>query len=139
MRAGAPASTLVAAIKDNLRLAPASSRGWTLLSEVVSPSDKKLAGVALAQSLLLAPRDYWLAAPRLIEAANLWPDLNTETRKGALRQARLVWETPQLRAQLSVLSQSKSTAALLSRAYSEDEIRMLNRMLSRDQRKAAAR
>lgn len=136
--AGEPPGRLVATIRRGLTREPASARGWTLLSEVLYRSDKKRAAPALSQALILAPREYWLIGARAKDAALLWPNLDPASRSMALNQARLLWQEPQLHGQLRELLRSPEGAALVSRAFNQDEIRRINRWHSRAQRRRPA-
>lgn len=131
MHSGEENALLVAAAKDGLSRMPASPRGWLLLSELTASADPVFAGRAMAQSLLLGSREYWLITPRLIDAAKQWPRLDREARSAAIAQVRLIWETPALRDQLAALCNSPEGAALVTRAFSADEIRRINRWRSR--------
>lgn len=139
MRAGAGTAATLADVRAGLLRQPSSPRGWLLLSEAAASGDKRLAGRAMSQSILLGPREYWLIMPRLLDAAKQWPDLDSEARAAVLAQVRLMWETPLLKSQIVTLCQSSEGAALVTRAFSPDEIRNINRWLSHERQKAAAR
>jgi hypothetical protein len=132
MDAGNVPQSQIDALKDGLMYQPASARGWTLLAEAYTPIDKKRAARALAQSLLLSSRDYYLAAMRVHDAALLWSDLDAETKGKALEQARLLWEEPALQNQLRVVLASREGVDIVAKAFAgrSDEVREMNRWLS---------
>jgi hypothetical protein len=131
MHAGENPELLALAAKEGLSRIPASPRGWLLLSELTAPSDKAFAARALAQSIAMGPREYWVVTPRLVDAAKQWPDLDRDTQASVMSQVRLLWEAPILRDQLVTLCQSAEGAALVTRAFSPDDIRQINRWLAR--------
>lgn len=131
VRSGEQGASIVDQIRDGLAHQPASARGWTLLAEVLNPSQEKYAAQSLSQALILAPNDYWLAGARAEDAAQLWPDLDDDARHMAFAQTRLLWQEPQLREQLVDLARTPAGAALISRAFGQDDIRAINRLLSR--------
>lgn len=126
---------LVAPTREALGHVPASPRGWTLLAEMLSGSNKPAAAKALSQALILAPRDYWLAPMRARDAALLWPELDAEGRAMAIAQSRLLWQEPQLRPQLLRLTATSDGVALVTRSFQPDEIRMINRWMARERRR----
>jgi len=136
MRAGGPRAHAQAILVRGLSHDPASARGWTLLSEIALPTDRKAAARALSQALVLAPHDYWLVGARAQDAALLWSELEADSRSMALEQTRILWEEPPLRSQLLQLLRTPEGVALASRAFAgnEDEIRAMNRWLSRERR-----
>lgn len=138
MHAGSDIAQLSNETREALVHIPASPRGWLLLSELSFPADKKLAAEALSQSILLGGHEYWLMIPRLVDASKLWESLDRDAQRSVISQVRLVWKTPQLRSQLLTLCQTPEGAALVTRAFSSDEIRQINRWLSQARQKAAA-
>lgn len=133
LRAGASMARVSQIVVQGLWREPASARGWTLLAETYYPTDKTLAALALSQALLLAPRDYYLARPRALDAALLWAYLDADTRALAISQARLLWQEPTLRSELIGLAKTAAGASLLTRALKPDEIRLLNRTIAGEQ------
>ncbi|MDR3527560.1 MAG: hypothetical protein P4L57_09790 [Rhizomicrobium sp.] len=135
---GAP-QTQISEIERGLSLTPASSRGWTLLSEAWLPTDQRLAAKMLSQALLLGPNDFWLIGPRVQDAAVLWPYLDQDSKDLALAQTRMLWEVPVLRGQLRVLLRSADGVNLASRAFKnrQEEVRQMNRWLSLDRQREA--
>jgi hypothetical protein len=129
MRAGNDGRKVVDDIEAGLTRAPASSRGWTLLSEALYPTNKAFAARALAQALILAPREYWLVGPQILDAARLWSELDSDTRQLALAKARLMWSENVLHPHLKTVVATPEGAALMVRSLSSDEIRALNRWL----------
>jgi hypothetical protein len=139
-RAGMPAIWVQAVLTDGLSHDPASARGWTLLSESVAVHDRRQAAKVFSLAVILAPRDYWLVAFRTRDAAQLWPDLDAETRSMALGQARLLWQEPVLRPHLRKVV-GTSGAKLVNRAFEgePDTIRRINRWLSQQSRSETQR
>lgn len=137
MRAGENPEILKTAAQDGISRMPASPRGWLLLSELTSHSDKNLAGQALAQSMLLGPREYWLIAPRLVDAAKQWQNLDRDTQAAVITQVRLLWNTPLLQPKMATLCATPEGAALVTRAFSADEVRAINRWLTRERERSA--
>lgn len=135
--AGAPPAGSVAILKAALTHDPSSARGWTLLCETTMQDDRKLAARALGQALVLAPREYWLMQARVQDAALLWSDLDPEAQAMALQQTRMLWQEPLLRPQLLEVLRTQEGVALTARAFAhrEDEIRAMNRWLSRERRR----
>ena len=86
----------------------------------------------LAQSLILAPHDYWLSGWQAQDAARLWPYLGPDAQARTLVQVRALWEDPLLRGQLRALLTSDAGVALATRAFRgrQDEVRRMNRWLS---------
>lgn len=136
MRTGEGSAVVVQNIRSGLLHQPTSPRGWLLLSE--ASGDKRLAARALSQSILLGSREYWLVLPRLLDAAKQWNNLDYETQAAVLAQVHMLWETPTLKTQIVTLCQSKEGAALVSRAFSPDEIRDINRWLVHARQEAKA-
>lgn len=116
-------------IAMGLSRAPASSRGWALLSEMTYPAATQTAARALSESLMLSAYDYWLSGSQVADAAQLWPFLDNDTRMEALAKARLLWEEPMLRPRLQGVLNTPGGASLMSDALSEDQRRALNRWL----------
>lgn len=132
MRAGASSARVIPVLTEGLGVSPASARGWTLLAENTAVKQKHQAAEILAQALVLAPRDYWLAGMRARAAAFLWPDLNTDTRALAISQTRLLWHEEQLRPQFLALADSAEGAALITHSFPADDIRAINRWLAQE-------
>lgn len=135
LHAGKDPVALRVAVVDGLSRIPASARGWLMLSEVSAQQDNSLSGHALAQSILLARRDYWLITPRLRDGAKHWANLDQEVQAAIIAQVRLLWETPALKTKMVELCQSPEGAALVTRAFTPDEIRQINRWLAAERRK----
>lgn len=129
MHSGAQPAESVSSLSDGVSRAPASSRGWILLSEALYPASRTAAARALSQSLLLAPYDFWLAGPQTADAARLWPYLDGEAREEAIAKSRLLWEEPALRPYLKGVLDRPEGAALLTKALSAEERRALNRWI----------
>jgi hypothetical protein len=134
--AGEPAQTVVPVLQRGLVRDPAYARGWTLLAGVLASTQKDKAAKALAQALLLAPRDFWVAGARARAAAKLWSVLDSDTRAMALTQTQLLWNEPLLRPELRKLLSASDGAALVTRAFDQDDIRTINRWVAREQRRS---
>jgi hypothetical protein len=139
LHAGAAPAQIVPEAEEGLASAPASARGWLVLSVAELPGNRRKAAQALSQALLLAPRDYWLVGPRAQMAAALWPEIDQDSRIAALAQARMLWEEPPLRSQLEPLLNSVAGVALARRAFAGrgDELRAMNRWLAEQRRRRA--
>ncbi|MEI9989856.1 MAG: hypothetical protein WDM86_07440 [Rhizomicrobium sp.] len=137
--AGNTAASQLERLERGVRDAPTVPRGWLLLSTSLVTIDKTRAATALSQALLLAPYDFWLAGSRAQEAAQQWRDLDPGTRALALRQAQLLWDDEELRMYIPMLLSSPEGVALLTQAFSKrpDDLRAINRWLSRELRRAA--
>ncbi len=134
---GGPAEIL--RLEQGIEDAPASPRGWLLLSEMLASRDRKRAAEALSQALVLAPYDFWLAGERAQDAAAQWDALDSETRAMALRQVQLLWDEESLRGYLPPLLSTPAGVALVIRAFADrpDDFRTFNRWLSRERRRTA--
>lgn len=132
MAAEAPRSTYEPLLYEGLAREPASARGWALLAESMKLSDAKKAGVALTQSQILAPRDYWLSYQRALDFSELWPSLDNDGRRAAKEQAYLLWSEPVLRSRIRYLLLTADGVQLMGAALEEhpEQIRSLNRWLS---------
>lgn len=116
MLANGDPSQQINALQVAVSKAPANARAWMVLSDAYRPRDPKMAAKALAQALLLAPYDYFLAGPRAERAAILWDYLDDETRAAGLRQTLMLWESPELRDEIHALMASQDGIDLLNRA-----------------------
>jgi hypothetical protein len=134
LRAGANTADVISLVRRGLTLAPASARGWTLLSEALMVSDKDGASRALSQALILAPEDYFLIGAHLSEAAQLWGELDQDTRRLALAQMRLMWQETKLREFFFDFAQTRENQVLIRQAFENEEIRDINRWLMRESR-----
>lgn len=137
LRSGSRSRAVIPELSNGLMAAPASARGWTLLSLAYASFDKRKAAGALGVALELAPKDFWLAEMRAEAAAQLWSGLDADARVNALAQTRLLWEEPLLRGQLRQLLTSADGVALVKCAFSDrqDEMREMNRWLSAERRR----
>ncbi|GAA0553824.1 hypothetical protein GCM10008941_37300 [Rhizomicrobium palustre] len=127
LRAGLPRGEVISRVRKGLTAEPASARGWLVLAEALTPTNKRMAAEALSQSLMLAPHEFWLAGPQSVDAAALWPDLDGDTQQAALRNARQLWDYPPLREHFFAVADTPGAASVLNRAFSADEIRYINR------------
>ena len=133
MHAGITGQQLTPVLTEGLSGAPASARGWTLLSEALLPTQKRKAAQMLAQALILAPRDFWLAEMRAKLAVQLWPNMDSNTQALATEQILLLWQDEQLHPQLFALAQTREGAALMSKVFVPDDIRAINRFIAHQQ------
>jgi len=137
IRSGSSGHKVVDEIEAGLMKAPASSRGWTLLSEALYPANKKFAALALGQALILAPREYWLVGPQVLDAARLWDNLDADAQSAALAKTRLMWSETILHSHLKTVLGTPEGAVLVARSLSHDEIRALNRWLIQEHSNAS--
>lgn len=137
INSGASGISQINDLETALKSNPSSARGWLLLARVWMSTDRAKAAAALSQALVLAPSDYWVAEGRADCAANLWADLDADTRSRAIDQVRLLWDEPLLRPQLWHLLHSPQGAALVTRAFAgqRNELIALNRWLSAERRR----
>lgn len=103
-----------------------------MLAEVLANKKPKMATDALEQSYMLAPKDYWLKRPRTIDALALWPSLDPFTRGLVLEDIRYMWRTPATRSWLLDIVASSTGARIVGQALAPDDIRALNRYISRN-------
>lgn len=129
---GVPLSTQVKIIENGLLHKPASARGWLLLSEAYQKWDRKKAATYLSMAMLFSPEDYWLIGISVRDAANLWSDLDAETKSYALRRAQMLWDVPILHDQLRVVLSSNAGVQIIKMAFKDrqDDIRDMNRWLA---------
>jgi hypothetical protein len=132
--AGEPSANVVPILEDGLAHAPASALGWTLLSELLSRTDRGRAAVALGLALELAPYDYFLAGRRARAGAGLWEALPDDARRDLLRQTQLLWGDKSLHKELRPLLRAPGGAMLITRAFADqpDDLRAINRMVLRE-------
>jgi hypothetical protein len=130
---GVPDGQVIPIVENGLRHDPASARGWTLLSELLLPTDRARAGKMLTTALELGPYDFFLAGRRARDGARLWDAMPQDGQSLVLRQARLLWTETQLRDQLIPLLDTPGGAVLMTRALDNDpsQIRDLNRWVAR--------
>jgi len=137
IRAGDPAYSQLPIVRAGLSHAPGSARGWLLLAEIEAGRDNLLAYRALAQSILLSRRDFWLTGVRVQDAVALWRVMDGNSKQLALAQARLLWQEKSLRSQLKNLLHLKGGDSIMQQALvgSPDDIRELNRWYAADARR----
>ena len=134
LHCGIDRNELIALLIQGLLHAPASARGWTLLSETLLPVNEQKAAQALSQALVLAPHEYWLVGARSYDAALLWKQLDADSQENALEQTRLLWLEPALHGQLSRLLLTHEGVSIVTMAFANqpDELREMNRWLSKE-------
>lgn len=113
---------------------PASARGWILLAAALSRSDPEKAANALALSLELAPREYFLIPVRVQVGAVLWRHLPQNAQDRLLEDVRWLAADERQRPALRALLAGKGGPALVTRALVDNprELRALNRSLARE-------
>ena len=138
--AGNPPERVLDILRDGLSRSPASARGWSLLAEQLEKQDRTQAAAALAHSLLLGPREYFIAGKRARATALLWDELPADAREAALGQTRLLWTEILLHPEIGPLLTTSGGAELMKRAFQNDpeQLRALNRWLAEERRRAAA-
>jgi hypothetical protein len=127
--AGATPSDVIATLTSGLSQSPASPRGWTLLAEKLSRTDRKRAGEVLSVALTLAPNDYWLLGRIERDAAYLWDDLSPEARDVAVNAAPTLWTFPELRVYIRPVLAMRAGPKLITSGFQfqPEELRALNR------------
>lgn len=130
---GVPDREVVPIVENGLSSDPASSRGWTLLSETLTHTDRARSAKALGIALELSPYDYFLAGRRTRDGAALWDILPADSRALLIRQAALLWTEPLLHREIIPTLSAPGGAALMTRALSDDpdQIRKLNQWVLR--------
>jgi hypothetical protein len=138
--AGAPPQDVVSLLEDGLTRAPASVRGWTLLAEQTQTLNRSRAGEALAHSLLLGPKEYFLLGKRAQAAAQLWDVLPSDASESALAQARSLWTISALNQEIPYLLAVKGGPELMTRAFHDapEDLRAMNRWLAAEARRRRA-
>lgn len=130
--AGGTPSDVVATLMSGLSQSPASPRGWMLLAERLSRTDRKQAGEALTVALTLSPNDYWLLGRMERDAGYLWDNLSQDARAVAVNAAPTLWKMPELRVYLRPVLATKAGPKLVTSAFQLDpeELRALNRWVA---------
>ena len=127
--AGAAPADVLQVVKNGLAQSPASPRGWTLLAEELSRTDRKQAGEALSVALTLAPNDYYLLGRMERDAGYLWGDLSQDARDVAVNAAPTLWKIPELRIYIRPVLAMRGGPSLMTSGFHFDpeELRSLNR------------
>ena len=138
--AGAPPREVVSLLEDGLARTPASVRGWTLLAEQTETQDRIRAGKALAHSLLLGPKEYFLLGKRARAAAQLWDVLPSDVSELALAQGRSLWTLSELNPEIPYVLAVKGGPELMTRAFQDapEDLRAINRWLAAEGRRRRA-
>lgn len=128
-RSGEPQAKVLELARNGLSHSPWSARGWLILAEQASQNDPKNAAAALGHSITLGPFEYYLTGRRTRAGGALWNNLSPDGQEASLRQARLLWTTPQLSPDLMATLNSFYGSAMITRAFQNDpeELRALNR------------
>jgi hypothetical protein len=130
---GAATNETIALVRRGLMHAPVNARGWTLLADAyLAKKDQRASAQALSLALTLGPFDYWIAGRRAQACGALWNILSSGDQDACEKQARLLWDAPELRPQIVSLVQTRGGSQLLARAIGNDsqQIRDINRFLS---------
>ena len=127
--AGAAPSRVLPVLTDGLSRSPASSRGWVLLAEQLSRTERKRAGEALSIALTIAPNDYQLLGRMERDAGSLWDVLSRDARDVAVNAAPALWKNPELRPYIRPILGTRGGPQLLTSAFwfDPEELRALNR------------
>jgi hypothetical protein len=127
--AGADRSNVISVVTSGLAQSPASPRGWILLAEEMSRTDRKRAGEVLSVALTLAPNDYWLLGRMERDAAYLWDDLSPDARDVAVNAAPTLWKFPELRIYIRPVLAMRAGPKLITSGFhfEPEELRALNR------------
>ena len=127
--AGAAQADVLQVVTNGLAQSPASPRGWTLLAEELSRTDRKQAGEALSVALTLAPNDYYLLGRMERDAGYLWDNLSQDARDVAVNAAPTLWKVPQLRVYIRPVLAMRGGPSLMTSGFHFDpeELRALNR------------
>ena len=131
--AGSGGASVVPVAEDALARSPASARGWILLAEELRGRSPETAVSALSLGIMLAPREYYLVAPRIRAGAPLWNGLSPRAQDVLMNDARLVSIDPNLEPALRDVLRVPGGPALISRAFTgrPQDLRALNRALAR--------
>jgi len=127
-------------LEDGLARTPGSVRGWTLLAEQTETQNRTRAGNALAHSLLLGPKEYFLFGKRAQAAARLWDVLPSDASESALAQGRSLWTISALNPEIPYLLGVKGGPELMTRAFHDapEDLRAMNRWLAAESRRRRA-
>jgi hypothetical protein len=137
LRLGTPSSDVKPLLENAILASPANARAWLLFSETLGQTEE--AQSALANALLLAPYDYYLAVPRAVDAAIQWDHLDDATRQLAGRQIERLWDVDILRPQLRFVLAAPNGALAVTQSFAArpDDLRELNRFVSKERRMTA--
>src|SRR5215472_15269384 len=117
---GVAQSAILSTVESGLAQAPTSPRGWTLLAEELSRTDRKHAGEALTVALTLAPNDYYLLGRMERDAAYLWDDLPSDARDVAVNAAPTLWKVPELRIYIRPVLAMRAGPKLITSGFKFD-------------------
>jgi hypothetical protein len=132
MARGQPAAPLLPKVRAALARDPADARGWVIYARLCEPQDLKAATAALAFSFRLAPREYFLIAPRLYAAAPIWRRLSAANQRLLFAEIRAAGNAPKLHRALIAAMSEPGGDAMVTAAYRgrPRALRRLNRLLS---------
>ena len=132
MLRGEKAAALLPRARLALARDPADARGWVLYARLCEPEDLKAASAALSFSFRLAPREYFLIAPRLAAAAPIWRRLSAADQQLLFAEVRVAGSAPKLHRALIAAMSEPGGDAMVTAAYQgrSRALRRLNRTLS---------
>ncbi len=132
MARGEPAAMLLRKARAALARDPADARGWVIYARLCEPKHLTAATLALNFSFRLAPREYFLIAPRLYAAADVWRRLSRENQALLFAEVRTAGSTPKLHRALIAAMSEPGGDAMVTAAYQgrPRALRRLNRLLS---------
>jgi hypothetical protein len=132
MARGQPAAVLLPKLRAALARDPADARGWVIYARLLEPQDLKAATAALNFSFRLAPREYFLIAPRLYAAAPIWRRLSAANQQLLFAEIRAAGNAPKLHRALIAAMSEPGGDAMVTAAYQgrPRALRRLNRLLS---------
>lgn len=116
-------------LEASLAKSPALARGWMLYAQKMVPEDSQRAVAAMNLVSLLAPFEFWLAAPFSRTAAPLFDTLPANVRRHAEFTAASLWFEVDLNNDLRALLRIMGGPELMTHALSNqpEQIRELNR------------
>lgn len=132
MLRGEPAARLRPEARAALSADPADARGWIIYARLCEPKDLTAASAALSFSFRLAPREYFLIAPRLYAAAEVWQRLSAANQQLLFAEVRVAGSAPGLQGALLAAMREPGGDAMVTAAYQgrAGALRRLNRTLS---------
>jgi hypothetical protein len=129
---GEAARLLLPKARAALARDPADARGWVIYARLCEPKDLKAATAALNFSFRLAPREYYLIAPRLYAAAAIWRRLSGANQQLLFAEVRAAGSARKLHGALIAAMSEPGGDAMVTAAYRgrPRALRRLNRLLS---------
>ena len=129
---GEKSAMLLPQVRAALARDPADARGWIIYARLCEPKDLKAASAALSFSFRLAPREYFLIAPRLYAAVAIWRRLSAYDRQLLFAEVRAAGSAAKLHGALIAAMREPGGDAMVTAAYQGQgrALRRLNRTLS---------